>query len=168
MLTLSEPSSEVTSENFFKAVPTRLENNPRGNLLVTIKSEVLEKFFLSICPDREEILKGRTKEVCPYMAQAMKPDGDKIFLMRMDKPIKGLSGTYQDSLLLTDRMTPNMSLITAVGLGEGVDFVFKDLYTAKQVNTALDDMAKRALELYKDYAKPIHLDIEVIIRQKFE
>lgn len=154
-------------ENFFKATPTRLENDPRGTLMISLKSEVLERFFLSICPDQEAIVQGKVDSCC-YMAQAVNAKNERIYLMRLKDPLKGLSGTYNDSFILSDRVTPNLVPITAIGLKDGIDFIYKGMFTSKQINDALRDMYSRALEIYKEYAKPVSLSINIEITQKFD
>ncbi len=156
-------SSDLESE-FLIIDPVRLEeDDPRGDLLIHLKSKVLEDFFTGICPDKEKIKSGKMKECCLIMTKAKNKDNAPIYLMKLDKTIKGMTGKYDELFFTENYSVPNMSMLLAIGLGEGVDFIFKGMYTEKTVNDTLLNLYRRALDIYNEYARPLSLKIKVII-----
>jgi len=160
----SSKNSELEKfKDFIEIVPDRLpDGDTRGKLMIYIKSKDLEDFFLSICPDKEEIVKGNYKN-CSVMTKAKDANGNPIRLMRLDKPIEGMTGKFDETFHQTDYCTPNMSMLTAVGLGNGINFIFDGMYTEKTVNDTLLNMFRRSLKIYNEYARPLTLRIRVMI-----
>ena len=175
---LSEVTSTVTSPKiiipnnkpkqvFLHMKPTRV-SSPHGCLQVSIKAPLFEDFFKSISPDKEELMKAKPDyaKVCLPMSKARKADGSPIYLIRISTPMSDLMGKPQDGFLLPmDLKTPNMTLLQAVGLSEGVDFLFPDLYTKESIEEGLNKFVTLSKRIFKQYISPIQMEFEINIRE---
>lgn len=170
-MTMTNTKETVEGQLFLEIVPKRIKNNPHGSLMVHIQAPLMEDFFLSICRDAEEVRKyrndpDRLKDYCHVLSKAKKPDGSPIYVMKLDRHVEMFVGKANDEIVLTQDFTSaNMYVLAAVGISEGIDFLFEGVFNEEALESALKDLCKRTTYIYNSFMKQTNFKFKMFMQE---
>lgn len=140
-------------------------NSFADGILVSMKSEVFEKFFRSNCTHKEL----RTDPDNPAHKPLFQTSRNHGWEGLWAYPINEMSElqdfrAWGHSFYIEGR-GPNLSYLRAYGLSQGIQFNIPGLYSTEKLNQWKEQAKQKLVEFYKNYMKKLEISLIVVMTE---
>lgn len=172
-ITVELPTTEVlgTTGNSIPDILDMFIQRDKDGVVLSLKSEEFERFFKTTSPYSEVYLKEEKIPDSHLIKPAkMFPESGKQLRLYKTTTLKTnrIPMVFDhNSGLLYNEDVPNLVVLSAVGLGEGVNVHFRDLYTESQLKRFGELFKEAAIELHRQYIKKFSLQYTISAKEVF-